>query len=408
MRRTRTYRLPLALLLMGLFWVAKALQNPASQTDEDALKLEIPVSQTVTPEGIPLRFSTYRLPLSDSIRLIASGTYGTTVLKPQSGTDAPYFQIPPELTKRAGVITWQLLEGKTPLQEGQFSLLADTTHLGELENYLGPRSIVASPRDYTMLVSLPTDYLDNLLPDGTPVVIKHQFQEQITTTPSPIYAGFAWKNIPAPLQTGRVTTASVLGKAASRELVADVYPDLAENFRLSIEQLHPYADGNALVTFKTDQIRDEHGNVITDGTLVYFYMRNEEGKRWKTTASSLNGYAFAPVLHPEFPTTWTVEAVIKGIARSGAAQVSFKPATDEIALRFKDRSLHIGPITSYLGQLIPDGISVEVQIGNTTRILKTRDGRASFDLNPEEYAAGDYLVTVRALGLTTQKTIALQ
>ncbi|MAW97022.1 MULTISPECIES: hypothetical protein [unclassified Leeuwenhoekiella] len=408
MKTTHTYRIGLALLILGLFWVARGTQSADQNQKQQALKLEIPGSQTVTPQGISVRISEYELPLKDSICLIASGTYGTTVLKPELTNDVPVFQIPPELTKHAGVISWQLQEGSRTIQQGRFDLQADTTQLGELENYLGPRSIVASERDYTMLVSLPTDYLDNLLPNGTPLFIKHQFRDAITTTPATIDKGFAWKNISAPLQTGRITTASVLGNSASRELVADVYPDLAENFNLSIDHLHPYADGNALLTFKTDQIRDGHGNVITDGTLVYFYMKDDRGYRWKTAAPSLNGFAFAPVLHPEFPTTWTVEAVVKGIARSGSAQVSFKPATNELPFSLKDRSIQVGPITSYLGQLIPDGVRVEIQIGNTTQILKTKDGRASFDLNPEKFAAGEYRVIVKALGLTTQKTIVLQ
>lgn len=42
MKTRNTYRFPLALLLLGLFWVAKALQTPASKTEKEALKLEIP------------------------------------------------------------------------------------------------------------------------------------------------------------------------------------------------------------------------------------------------------------------------------------------------------------------------------------------------------------------------------
>ena len=392
---------------LGLgFTSFQAVQKGVSQTENP--QIIAPPTQTVTQNGILVLFKNSKIQALDSIFLRVSGTYGTTVLKPEIEDATPVIKIPAVITKHAGVVGWQLLSGVEPLQKGEFTLKPDSARLGELENYLGPRSIAANPRDYTMLVSLPTDYLDNMLPDSTLLTMNHQFKNEIVRTPKQLKDGFAWTRIPAPLRSGRLTTGSVLGTSASRELVADVYPDTAVNFDLEIDQTHNYADGNAIISFKTSQIKDVHGNVMPDGTLVYFYMSDTQNKHWKVTASTINGYAFAKALHPEFPVTWAVEAVIKGIAQSPVLSISFQSILEEIPFSIENRTLTIGPLTSYMGQLLPDGIRIAVKMGSKAINLNTRDGYATLYLDPAQVAAGNYLLQIETLGLKTQQQIELR
>ena len=340
--------------------------------------------------------------------LIISSTYATTVIEPEKINDILQFYIPPSFTKRSGVVNYSLYFNNEVSQEGTFRLLPNPKQLGTVETYLGPRSIVANVRDYTMLVSIPTDTLDNTLPDNTEVALKSQFKSNITTTSHEITSGFVWKRIYAPLKTGRVSTGSTIKTISSKELVADVFPDVAQDFTITASSNHNYADGNEIITFKSSQIRDAHGNVMTDGTLVTFFMTNATGAHWQITASTINGYAFAKALHPHFPTTWKVQAAATGIAQSNIITQDFKAILNTIPQpQITERNLTVGPLTSYLGQLVQNGIEVSLTISNNTYYKLSKNGFATFYLKEEDYPAGTYDVVIKTLGLelTTKVTI---
>lgn len=364
-------------------------------------KIIAPSDQEVSANGISISFLEFDDSVIEELHILISGTYGTTILKPEPADADWKFKIPALISKRAGRVEWSLLLQTKTIQKGSFQLVPKTTSLGLLENYLGPRSIVANERDYTMLVSIPTDSLDNMLPDGTSLSLNHQFKNKITRTPVELNKGFAWQRIYAPRSTGRVSTGSTLATSNSKELVVDVFPDTAIDFELNIDQNHTYADGNELTTLSTSQIKDQQGNVMTDGTLVTFYMKDESGSQWQTTASTVNGFAFAKAIHPQHPTSWTINAVIQGIAQSPVVDLDFKSILTEIPVRIENRTVIVGALTSYLGQIIPDGIQVSIEVDQQDFILFTQDGRVTMTLDPANFPKSDYFIKVKTLGLTT-------
>jgi hypothetical protein len=378
------------------------LLTPPQEIEQ--LQFEIPKDQPVNPYGISIFLGQSDSDKFENFKLVISGSFGTTISRPVDRYQSWFFKIPATITKRAGVVQWNLVLDEHVIQNGQFQLLPATQNLGALENYLGPRSIVANVRDYTMLVAIPTDLLDNMLPDGTVVSLNQQFKNQITKTPYSLEKGFAWQRISAPLTTGRMSTGSTLDNISSKELVADVFPDVAVDFQLSLDQNHEYADGNEISTFKTSQIKDEHGNVMTDGTLVKFFMSDASGARWQTIAPTINGFAFAKAIHPQTPTTWNVKALIQGIAESPELKVTFNSIIDTIPIQVRNgTTIVVGPLTSYLGQIIPDGIQVTIGLQGKTQILFTENGMATFIL--EDANDTDTNVTITTLGLTKTSKI---
>ena len=363
---------------------------------------------TVTEKGIYITTMGDTTIAAGQAYLIVSSTYATIVIEPEAINNTPQFYIPPSFTKRSGVVNYSLYLNDKVTQEGSFRLLPNPTQLGTVETYLGPRSIVANVRDYTMLVSIPTDTLDNTLPDNTEVALKSQFKSNITTTSHELTSGFVWKRIYAPLKTGRVSTGSTIENISSKELVADVFPDVAQDFTITASSNHNYADGNEIITFNSSQIRDAHGNVMTDGTLVTFFMTNARGAHWQITASTINGYAFAKALHPHFPTTWNVRAAATGIAQSKSITQEFTAIIDSIpAPQITERNLTVGPLTSYLGQLVQNGIDVQITVNNNTYNGLTKNGSAVFYLKEEDYPAGTYDVNIETLGLEATYKITI-
>lgn len=376
-----------------------------TQETQGTFKIEKITDTIVSTNEIKVRFEIYDTIREDEIYLIVSGTYGSIILMPEITTKDSIFRIPPVFTKRAGVISYHLVQKGKTIQEGTFKLLPDIQHIGAIETYLGPRSIVANKRDYTMLVSIPTDKLDNMLPDSTQVNLNTQFKNIITTTNHNLSSGFAWKRIAAPLKTGRLSTGSTLQNHSSKELVADVFPDVALDFSITATSNHNYADGNEIITFETTQIKDAHDNIVTDGTLITFFMKDETGAFWQTNASTVNGYALAKALHPQSPSTWKINAAIKGIAQSQEIDQTFTSIIDVIPVTvIQNRNIVVGPLTSYLGQLVQEGIDVSLEINSNSYNLFTKNGEVTFHLKQEDYPKGDYTIIIQTLGhKTTQK-----
>lgn len=340
------------------------------------------------------------------LHLLLSSTYGSILLSLKTEANHKYFVIPKAFTKRAGVVSYTFLKDETVIQQGTFRLLPNTSSLGSLTTYLGPRSIIANKRDYTMLVSIPTDTLDNILPDSTAIAIKSHFKETVVTTQHSLTSGIAWRRITAPLQTGRLSTTSILENKSSIELVADVFPDIAKDFTIRSEKNHSYADGNEIITFKTSQIKDAHANIMTDGTLITFYIKSDLGDFWQTQASTVNGYAFAKMLHPEAPSTWRITATIKGIAQSKEIRQVFKPIINDLSITVsRNQTIIVAPITSHLGQIIPDGILVSLEYQGKSIEKFTKKGEVTFDLSCLNLGKNQKCLVIKALGMT--KTIQL-
>ena len=375
----------------------------------DAFKIVTPIDQVVTKNGIKIKFQSYNNDDFELLEFVVSGTYGTTVIKPQLDQDQLAIHIPEVISQHSGIIEWKLIAGETTLERGSFKLLPNIKQLKTVENYVGPRSIIANERDYTMLVSIPVDSLDNMLPDQTFVQMSKQFKGDITSTEKEIKSGFAWQRIPAPLTTGRLITGSTLQQISSKELIVDIFPDIAVPFKITKSSNHNYADGNEIIILQTDQIKDSHGNIMTDGTLVTFFIKDDHDNSWQTTASTVNGYAFAKALHPQAPSTWTVKGVINGMVESPELNITFKSIIDKIPFSFSEnKTVTIGPLTSYLGQLVPDGIPVQLKIDGSEIILKTHNGIATYTFDTKIIEPNTYDIQIKTLGITTTKSIELK
>ncbi|MGB5371457.1 MAG: hypothetical protein WBN18_13595, partial [Flavobacteriaceae bacterium] len=204
--------------------------------------------------------------------------------------------------------------------------------------------------------------------------------------------------------------------ATSQEFTTMVYPSKATDFSISFTRNHPFADGNQTITFKTAVLKDLYGNILSDGTLVTFKITDAEGMLLQTTGTSLNGIAEAKLLHPTHQDNWRVMAFIAGAAKSNDLAIDFDQAvTDfEIKLAQHGRFLSVGPIKSFMDQMIPDGLPIQMEVSNAARrsletIWTTSNrGMGSFTLPSAFFEAGTYRVTIGAAGITKSMEIELK
>ena len=316
-------------------------------------------------------------------RLLINSPYGKTILTPKVSNNSSVFRIPEFISKKAGLLEWKLINGEKA-QSGIISIYAAETPK-TIENYFGPRSIQAGDRDYSMLVSIPTDKFDNPLNDVTKVEISEFFQGDLKKDSLAMQNMFAWKNIFSKRKAGNITVASSSEGLQSKEMISQVYPSLATDFNLDIQRGHQYADGNQVTEVKTSVIKDEFENIISDGTSVEFIIRDSEGAIQKTYATTIDGVATAQLLHPERPENWKISANITGMAKSDEVEVSYEPVIRDfkVQMDLENKLIKVGPLTSFLGQLIPDGAEV---------ILRVIDGNNKIDHQFSEPSKAGYAI----------------
>ena len=203
---------------------------------------------------------------------------------------------------------------------------------------------------------------------------------------------------------------------SSAEMTTDVHAAKATSFTINYSRNHKYADGNQIIEFATDIIKDEFNNIITDGTLVSFTITDTKCMLLKTMGTTINGIAKASLLHPNEPENWLATAYINGASKSNTLAIVFESAVKDFHVVFSDdgRTIQIEKVQSFMHQLIPDGMPIKLEIKNVKGVLldqinnTSRLGKTEFTLPKEVYPNSEYVLTIRTSGIVKSKTISLK
>ena len=358
-------------------------------------------NQYIAGETIQLNFNN----IDQDCKLYLHHSYSKTILKPEIVENKGIFSLPEFLSSKSGIVNWVLLKDGEQKRIGSFEILPKVASKTVIESYFGPRSIQAGDRDYSMLVVVPMDAMDNPLPDSTRVMLHKQFYEEIDSVEIFTDKLMAWKNILAYRKAGNINISSRVLGVNSIELTTNVLPSNATDFQISSFRNHDFADGNQIAEFTTSEIKDEWGNTISDGTLVSFYIENETGTILSTRGSSIEGVATAKIIHPDHPDTWKIKAYITGLAESNTIEISFRQALKDFEVEFynKNRTIKVGPLQSFMQQLIPDGALVKLHIYHQNKLVEVKqetsnDGFVTFKLPKSFYPENTYSFKIEALG----------
>jgi len=142
--------------------------------------------------------------------------------------------------------------------------------------------------------------------------------------------------------------------------------------------------------------------------MVNFIITNNAGTILESSAGSIDGIATVKVLHPSEEDSWEIQANVTGMAQSDILQLNFKAALDDfpIVLLEHEKILKVGPIKSFMNQIIPDGAEVVLKIENSkgdvvARMMKTSEnGIVEFELNNKDLRSEKYTFKVITLGLS--------
>ena len=393
--------------ILCFFFFASSANGLSAKTTE-TIQLETSERAFTAGEPIVLKFSGTQ---DTSIQLYCANSYGTTLVSGKVVHNQLHYTIPAQLCNKIGVVNWKLLDQETVLS-GTFTINSQAIPVS-METYVGPPSIAAGGNDYTMLVVIPTDVLDNPVKENTEVKLQRQFlaneQEETILTKNLI----AYQNIYSPTESGRMLLATECLELNSKEYTVNIMPAISKDFEIFAKRSHEYADGNQITTFTTSILKDEHKNIVSDGSYVEFFITNTKGNILKTAGMTIDGIATAKMIHPDHQETWNVKAAVTGISESNTISISYKKVIKDFTVSFSEnnRDIEVGPLKSFMNQLIPDGLQVKLMVTKNGKKIKeylkeSRDGVVNFELNPNIFSNGNYDLEITTAGIT--KTLKMK
>ncbi len=396
----------LFILLLGL---AGSICSFAYIQKSEEAQAEVLTEKSTFQAGEAIQLN-FKITGVENLKLYLHHSFGSTLLTESKKENNRFtFQLPELFSRKTGALTWVLLSESEQLLSGILKIVPATSTKTQLETYLGPRSIVAGYEDFSMLVVSPTDVYDNPLPDSTEVLIFKQYKNTISEFKVFTENLMAWRNMMSEPKSGIMQISSEVNGTSSKEFTSNIYPSNATDFQISFDRNHEYADGNQLTEFSTSIIKDEFKNIIADGTMVEFLITTEENHLLKTYASTINGIAKAKMLHPDAPQTWKIKAYIPGVAESNSINLTYESILEDFPVKFsaENRKITVGPLLSFMGQLIPDGAQVKLLIYHDGELIETKQktsskGMVEFQLAKEFYPEKSYSFQLKALGITKE------
>jgi hypothetical protein len=399
MRKTSNIVFLLSVILLLAFGTA------LETTQKEVFILNTKTKYFVAGNEIKIQFSSDSKTTNPQLYIIHS--YGKTLVEGISKNGKLTFKIPELYAKKTGTVSWFLIANEKTIAQGIFEIIPNKNTKIQIENYLGPRSILAGGKEFTMMVAVPTDGFDNPVLENTPVLIKNQFLNNIKIDTEKTKDFIVWKNIFSSKPSGKIVVSTECKNIATKEIETEVYPNIATNFSINYTRNHDYADGNQITILSTSIIKDQYNNVISDGTLVAFIITNKNNIILKTFGTTLKGIATGQLLHPDHPDFYTVKGYITGIAESNSLNIAYKPILSTFNYTFsnRNRTLIVGPLKSFMNQLVPDGIKVTVKIIHENKVVAnlqedTSNGIAKFHIAADFYKEKNYRFEINTLGIT--------
>ncbi|MCB4807986.1 hypothetical protein LG651_06950 [Tamlana sp. 62-3] len=388
-------------ILLLSIWLASPLVFAQKNT---SVKLLTTKTEFTVGSHIVLKFKNVN---NNTPLLYCSNSYGTTLVSGTINNLNLEYTLPENIAKKIGVINWKILDKNYPTSGKLY--IKPKAEVATMETYIGPPSIEAGGTDYSMLVVIPTDSLDNPVPTNTPVKVKNQFLNSEEVDNVFTKNLIAFKNIYSKKQDGRILVSSEALGTNSKEFTINAMPAVPTRFKISYSSPHNYADGNQITNFTTSVIKDRFNNVVSDGTYVDFFIKNAEGNILKTSGLTLNGVANSKIIHPDHADNWSVKAYINGMAESNIITLNYKQVVKDFNVAFtnKNRTISVGPLQSFMNQMIPDGLHVKLYIYSNNQLVKiltktTFNGYVYFNLKPAIYKNNNYNFKIETAGITKQ------
>ena len=303
--------------LLVLFFSCKKSEKEIH--DSKSIDIKWVQKPTLVIAGEIIEFN-FENKLVDLPIMVVTSSFGSTIIKAISKSNTTNFRIPKYITLRAGILNYHIIHHKKKIAQGNI-LIQPLKELTVLETYFGPQHIIASKDDFSMLVTIPTDIYDN--PNKVSFSTFELFKDIEQRSSNNLSEIIIYKKVFSKQKTGKIFIQSKSHNVISKEFESKILASNPVDFKIDFKRNNSLADGKELTTLTTSVIKDKFGNIIENGTLVSFILKNTN-KTLKVHGKTINGVAKAQSLHPQKAQSFVVTAYVNGFAKSNAIRIVYK------------------------------------------------------------------------------------
>lgn len=415
-------------LVMGMFvvllaamavWVARPEAEVLAVIELSDLEVQSPATH---PADLALPVSIDGVIAGDVVSVVIESSYGIRPIEVVAESASIQIEIAPSDHAEAGLV---VIDVWAPNGYGSTTVeLTPGEAAGPLDVYLGPRSMFANGEDLAMVVAVPVDVRGNPVAAGTRVdtrTIRPDLAVEVDATTTSGLLGY--RIIFSETLAGATTVSATSGAAIGPARRVDEVANTPVNLGLVLLDPVPSADGTALVRIATNELVDQFGNLLPDGTIVTLDAVGVTGVR-RQTAATIAAVATFVVQVPDRPGQATFTGYVS-TATSPSLIVDFEPAVAELPVRASLQDevtapdgveagflIEIGSVTTPLGSLIPDGTLALVTLepnglqanGSDHRIVRRTQlyrGEGTITITRQEFDdfGGEFRLTVTVLGV---------
>ena len=357
-------------------------------------KLELQCVDSLAAGGLlTITVNTENFPPGETVYLQCQDSWGTRIKELMTGRDK-MVRFRDSLT---GMLTLRALYRSEILAEKQVKIVP-VNPAEPMDSYLGSKSVIANGKDWAMITAIPTDSFGNLIRENTPVDFEMLRPDKAVEHYNfPTRAGVAYQRITAGTVAGKTFVGVSVQGVNSKEKELQEVGGFPEAFMINAESKSIYADSRQTFKVKTSVLKDRFGNIVPEGTAVFFDCHDANGTLRQLSGYTLRGVAELFMQNPSSAGIMTIEASTYGGGVSNLLSIFFTSAFQNIPVQFDSSSkrLAVGYLRGKLNQLVPNGTLVLLKVDSSVNMKgETVGGMAQFDLSDLEKGKHTARVTV--------------
>ncbi len=251
-----------------------------------------------------------------------------------------------------------------------------------LDAYLGGKAISVGGNDYALLTVFAQDMYGNPVQDSTLVDFETlRFGEKISTEGYTSH-GIAYTEIRSKYKVSQTMMSARVDQISSPVRLLLEKADVPVDFTISTSEISPYTSSQNYFTVKTSILKDQYGNVVDDGTTVYFLCHEADGEKRLVEASTLDGIATADINYAQEEGNFIINGYTLSGAKSNSIEITFESNIVSWPVTLDEAELFVGPVIGKMGELLPNGTPVIISTKDQTKIGELVKGIAHFHLPP--------------------------
>jgi len=279
----------------------------------------------------------------------------------------------------AGINTITLIVGDQ-IKDQKSLLIKASDIISPIELFTGPNTIWVNDIQPSMVVALPKDEYENAGREGDSILFQSRHPDgSITANHIDIEHQLAYKKLNSAYKSGKVFIGTSEDESGAKEQRVDVISLWPTGIQIEVVDYIPYADNRQFYKLTTEVLKDINGDIISDGTLIQFEVENKD-KSVHYNSYSIEGVANVYIRNPSYASRWSARAYVGDqVILSNRIQLDFKTNVKSIPIEKINDAIIVGPISSYIGQFIPDGTKVRLKNNGKSIIEESEDGMVKFE-----------------------------